>query len=332
MRRIILILTSSGAGASPRAPNPGNSTMPDGNVNISPDAVSDQPEAAAPEVSAKASREKAKRKTEKKRKQAPVPRSHGTVAFPYHDLSAAIDIARKILDKGAHPLSREQLAGALGQNPSTGSFNLKVGAARMFGVIETVQGKYQLTQLGFSIADNDETRHRAAKVSAFLKVPLYKAVYEKYRGNQLPPRPHGLEQAFVQFGVPPKQKANARYAFDRSAQQAGFFENSRDRLVEPIVGPASYRKPQESEPAGDQQRIEPDHGSFGLGGWDGPELDPLILALLRKIPEPSDPWPLASRARWLRTFAMNLAQIYQPGEGEDGDAEIRVTVGNPRSE
>jgi hypothetical protein len=156
----------------------------------------------------------------------------------------------------------------------------------------------------------------AQKISAFLNIPLYRKVYDKYRGNQLPPRPHGLEQAFIQFGVPPKQGANARYAFDRSAQQAGFFENSRDRLVEPIVGTPTYRKALETESPVDQEQSERDHGAPGiLAGWDGPELDPLILALLRKIPEPTEPWSLASRARWLRTFAMNLTQIYQPGEG-----------------
>jgi hypothetical protein len=302
--------------------------MLDGNLNASPE--NDQPPVSTPDApAAPTPRVRLVIKPKPGKKKPPtVVRSQGTIAFPYHDINAAIEIARTILGKGAHPLSREQLAGALGQNPSTGSFNLKVGAARMFGVIETVQGKYQLTQLGFAIADTDEARHRAAKVAAFLNVPLYKAVYDKYRGNQLPPRPHGLEQAFIQFGIPPKQKANARQAFDRSAQQAGFFENSRDRLVEPIVGPSSYRRAQENEPTDDHERSEQDHGVSGLGGWDGPELDPLILALLRKIPEPTDPWPLASRARWLRTFAMNLTQIYQPAEGEDGDAEIRVTVEN----
>jgi len=52
------------------------------------------------------------------------------------------------------------------------------------------------------------------------------------------------------------------------------------------------------------------------GGGDGGDLDldPLLLALLRKIPDAEKGWPAAQRLRWFRTFAMNVSQI------EDGEA------------
>src|SRR5207245_1278707 len=127
-----------------------------------------------------------------------------------------------------------QLAGVMKLSVSSGNFVLKVATARMFGLINNVGGKYELSPLGFSIVD--ATRQRAARAEAFLNVPLYKRAYEEFKGKQLPPRPHGLEQAFLKFGVAPKQRAVARQSFERSARQAGFFAASEDRLIEPIIG------------------------------------------------------------------------------------------------
>jgi hypothetical protein len=44
------------------------------------------------------------------------------------------------------------------------------------------------------------------------------------------------------------------------------------------------------------------------------ELDPLLVALLKKVPTPDKGWPGPTRVRWFRTFAMNVSQIYDDGE------------------
>ena len=99
--------------------------------------------------------------------------------------------------------------------------------------METIAGKYQLTELGFEIVD--PAQQKDAMVRAFLNVELYKKVFDEFKGKQLPPRPHGLEAAFVRLGVRPKQKDRARTAFDKSARAAGFFPNgNEDRLVMPF--------------------------------------------------------------------------------------------------
>jgi hypothetical protein len=54
------------------------------------------------------------------------------------------------------------------------------------------------------------------------------------------------------------------------------------------------------------------NGGAGGGGNDGLDnlgLDPLLIALLKKIP-PSGEWPAAQRVRWFLTLAMNVSQIY----------------------
>ncbi len=156
----------------------------------------------------------------------------GALPFPYVDLEGSVEVAKAIWDKGGVGLERDQLAAALGLMASGGNFSIKIAAARQFGLVEVVAGKNQLTPLGFDILD--PARAPSARAKAFLQVPLYKRVYDEYRGKQLPPRPHGLENAFVTFGVTPKQKDKARHVFDRSARTAGFFPTpAEDRLVAP---------------------------------------------------------------------------------------------------
>ncbi|HEX2763039.1 MAG TPA: hypothetical protein VHM92_04215 [Allosphingosinicella sp.] len=160
-----------------------------------------------------------------------------TIQFPYSDITDGISVAEGLLKGGGLPLSRDQLGAAMGLVPNTGSFNTKVSTARTFGVMDAVAGKYQLTDLGFEITDPG--RQREALIKAFLHVELYRRVYEEFKGKRLPPRPHGLEQAFIKMGVSPKQAKNARLAFEKSARIAGFYPNGdEDRLVMPF-GPGT---------------------------------------------------------------------------------------------
>lgn len=163
-------------------------------------------------------------------------KGRSTIAFPYGDMSDAIRIAEALLKGGGMAMTRDQLAAVMGQAPGSGSFNMKVNTARTFGVLDNSGGKYQLTELGFEIAD--PARQREAMAQAFLNVELYRRTFDEFRGKRLPPRPHGLERAFVTFGVAPKQATNARLAFEKSARAAGFFPNAEeDRLVEPLAMP-----------------------------------------------------------------------------------------------
>ena len=246
------------------------------------------------------------------------PRGRSTIEFPYADLDDGVAIARAIFDKGGVPLEKDQLAAAVGQPVTSGAFVAKVHAARLFGLIDYVQGRSKLTDLGFQAVDRDESRARKARVKAFLSVPLFARTYEEFRNKQLPPRNEGLEHAFVGFGVLETRKHNARWAFDRSARQAGFFDNGEDRLVEPIIAEGNSNGTSVFEikdKAGVQQRVVAKMPSPGAE-----EL--LIRGLLDRIPAPEDGWSLTERARWLRTLSVNLAMLY----GATDEAEIQITV------
>lgn len=265
-------------------------------------------------------------------------RGQSTIQFPYVHYEDALSVARAIHDVGGVPLTKDQLLAAM---KDKGSFPAKLGGARQFGLVEPANGKYQLTQLAYSALDPDESRQRPAKASAFLHVPLFQKVYNEFRGRQLPPRPLGLENAFVGFGVAPKQKANARIAFDRSAKQCGFFPNEQqDRLVAPILGNSpdtistSTSFINSPSPDNDGNSGRPAYSAtiqtpVNAEGAATPSfaakllIEPLIRGMVERMPGVGEKWEMEKRRRWLQTFASNLELIYEPG---DSDASKVIVV------
>src|SRR5207237_1416569 len=150
-----------------------------------------------------------------------------------------------------------------------------------------------LTSLGTRICDPQQ--EQAAKADAFLTVPLYKQVYEQFKGASLPPA-SGLETTMGNLGVAPKQKGNARQVFHRAATQAGFFAFGPARLVyPPIKGASGAGEPNRSEadlgkPA--EKSKNNDNGSGG--GGDGPQ-HPFITGLIKTLPEADSDWPMEGR-------------------------------------
>ena len=257
------------------------------------------------------------------RKRLLPPRDQSTIQFPYMDLEQAITVVRAFMGAGGVALTREQLAGVMGQSVGSGNFVTKTGAARLFGLLTFNGGRFEITNIGSAIVDTDERRARAARAEAFLKVPLYARAYETFRGRQLPPRPNGLEQAFIQFGVAPKQKTNARLAFDRAAKQAGFFSAGPDRLIEPIIAGVPIVSPpfpdESDEPeahAAEAERPEPTG------------LHPFIQGLLKSLPEPDTNWSVEGRAKWLQAAA-NIFDLMYKGSGDISITSKPVSVVPP---
>lgn len=66
----------------------------------------------------------------------------------------------------------------------------------------------------------------------------------------------------------------------------------------------------------------PANGGGGGGGDNDLSLDPLLMALLRKIPKGSE-WPSENRLRWFRTFAMNVSQVY---DDDSNPVELEIQL------
>jgi hypothetical protein len=235
-----------------------------------------------------------------------------SIDFPYSDLDSAVDLVRTIHTRAGMSCETEQLAGWMDQSASGGTFRSRTSAAKMFGLTQSERGQIGLSPLGLDILDG--AKERAARVTAFLNVPLYSAMYEQYKGYSLPPPP-AIQRQMVTLGVSAKQADRARQVFTKSAMQANFIDPGSGRFIKPSVGAVEPSPPPKSE----------NEGRTGNGGG-GPidlDLDPLLIELLKKIPSTEDGWPSAKRLRWFRTFAMNVSEIYDT-EGEPVELKIEM--------
>lgn len=255
-------------------------------------------------------------------------REQSTITFPYLDLDAAAEVANAIYQRaGLGGCQIDELAAEMGQVIS-GAFRLKTGTAKIFGLTEKDgRGALKLSELGRQLVSPDT--ERAARIEAFMRVPLYAAIYEKYKGHLLPPM-KALEREMQSLGVSSKQTDKARQAFERSAKQAGYFENGDDRLVRPR-GDLPTKKTENDPPfpltdsgiKNDVNQGNRGGGGSGGGGTLPPDKNhPLIQGLLLTLPEPGKPWDADARASWLRMAASIFDMIY-----EGPSAPITITVG-----
>lgn len=244
-------------------------------------------------------------------------RQRSTIGFPYMDLDDAIEVGRSIHSNvGQGECDDDQLSAWIGLSAKSSGFRVQIYTARMFGVIETgTSGKMKLSALGRAIVDPSQAR--AAKVQSFLNVPLYAKVFENYKGGVLPPAA-AFERDIVLLGVAEKQKGRARQVFERAAEQAGFFEQGKNRLVRPGVSDVGGSPPTPPSPP-------PGGGRGGGGDDDDPPSDrpALIEALVDLLPKPGTSFTIEDLADWLRAAEGNLRIIY----GIKGRITIEATKG-----
>lgn len=240
-------------------------------------------------------------------------RERSSIEFPYGDLDDGVTLAKAVRDVGGQSCTLDQLAAQLKQSANSGAFRLRTSYPRIFGLAETERGTIRLTDLGMRIVD--PSQEAAARVEAFLRVPLYKAIYDKYKGYTLPPAA-ALEREMAGLGVSSKQTDKARQAFDRSARQAGFYWSGQDRLVIPVVkGEAPGSRPLDPGTPGagaagadvrDANGRDRNAGSGGGGGTG----DALLDALISKLPPAGQNWGVDERIAWLSLMAMAFQMTY----------------------
>lgn len=241
---------------------------------------------------------------------APQKRQRSAVAFAYIDLKDVMEVATAIHDHvGSGDCDEHQLSAWLNKSQKSSGFRILLSTARLFGLIETdTAASFRLTVLGRRAVD--PTQAREAKARAFLTVPLYSAIFEKYKGGVLPPAA-ALEREMMQIGVAEKQIRTARLVMERSAQYASFLEHGKDRLVMPGIAPDASREP--ASPDESERRLG---GGAGGSGGGGKPRHPFIEGLLKTLPDPDseEEWPREKRVKWLQTAA-NIFDLIYKGEG-----------------
>lgn len=226
-------------------------------------------------------------------------RQMSTIDFPYKSLDAAEEVALAVYKRtGLSPCDIDELAAEMGQTVS-GSFRQKTASAKTFGLVDKDgRSAFLLAEIGERIVT--ESTAADARVDAFLNVPLYRSVYEKYRGHKLPPI-GALEREMGHLGVSHRQTSRARRAFERSAEYAGFFEAGKDRLVKPRV----------SREMDTQHKEEIDDVKANDSGEEFSSLDPIIQGLLERLPQTGEVWPEGDRKKWLSLLEGSFDLIYK---------------------
>jgi hypothetical protein len=232
-------------------------------------------------------------------------RERSTISFAYSDMDDAVAVARTIHTNAGTSCTLSQLAAFLDQPISSGTFRARLSNAAIFGLTENARREVSLTALGRRIADS--AAEPAARVDAFLHVPLYQRIFEHHDGYTLPSAAP-LEKFMREVGVSPKQTGKARQAFMRSARQAGFFAHGEDRLVRPSFPSGGPGTRPIDAPPDDQNKGKPG----GTGSGDGPPpRHPLIEGMFQSLPENGKQWTLDEAADWLHAAAYNLRFAYK---------------------
>jgi hypothetical protein len=222
------------------------------------------------------------------------------LTFPYSDLESAVELAQTLHSRAGTSCEQDELAAWMNQSATGGTFRTRISAAKMFGLVDTGQGRATLTPLGRDVLDGSG-KERTARVDAFLTPELFSKMYEQNKGHPLPP-PAAIERQMEQLGISPKQKERARQTFSKSAAYAGFVDSSTGRFIKP--GNLGAR---------DESRVAQERKDDGGGGGGGepPRIDPIIQGLLARLPPSGSQWRVADRKLWLELLEGSFKLIYE---------------------
>jgi len=75
-------------------------------------------------------------------------RFRSELTFPYADLESCVEVAQTLHDRAGTSCEQTELAAYMNQSATGGTFRTRISAAKMFGLIDTGQGRATITDLG----------------------------------------------------------------------------------------------------------------------------------------------------------------------------------------
>lgn len=257
------------------------------------------------------------------------PRAQSGIPYPYYNLDLSIDVARMIQEKGGGECSSAHLASFLSyKSARSGTYLTRLSSAKIFGLVEGRGDSLRPTERALSIINPvmpDDRRRE--NINAFLGVPLYREIYERFKGKSLPPEV-GLRNLLRSTLQVVQDRVNpAARVFYESAEQAGFFETSHDRtqLIPPLLSKghtSSAPKEDRSKDVAEESTPTPERprsaGGEGTGG-----IHSALAGLLRELPQPG-PWEARKKQQFLDAFIALFDFIY-PSETKEKAPDDRTS-------
>jgi hypothetical protein len=243
------------------------------------------------------------------------PRRAPDQQFLIYDLNASLVVAKTIRESGGDSWSPEQLGAALDyKNTKGGGFVARIFAARAFGLIETVQGRYRITPRAEAILWEVTPQAKAQALrDAFLDVALFRSIFDRFKGTQIPVELGMNNLLRTQYQVPPDRVSTAYRVLMDSADTAGFFpKGRRTQLVEPIIGAPSTQPADDGAEPERPEGPKPRSGGNGLGGGaQPPNIHPSLWGLIQQLPAPPH---FPRRREWEDAWKAVLDYVYEKEE------------------
>jgi hypothetical protein len=243
--------------------------------------------------------------------------------YAYFDLNDSLEVARAVHDRGGGSCARDLVAVALGYSTTkSGAFVSRIYAAKAFGLITIAGDSIATTERAISILhpvmESDEIVGRR---DAFLAVPLFQKVYEKYKGGPLP-QESGLKNLLkTEYGIVEDRIKPALRVMLASAEQAGFFAaaGNKSRMIAPTgivhtgVGKLDAL-PSKLEGEGQPERSKQQSTSSGGGGDGSGSVHPALIAMLRELPRSGSVWQKSKKELFMIAFRSIIDVVYPDQE------------------
>src|ERR1700733_324726 len=135
-------------------------------------------------------------------------RGRGSRLFPQNTLEEALKVPLAIKEKnGGEPFASEEVAKACSMGLKTSAFFYLTASAQAYGLTQGTRNteEIKLTDLGREIVYPESAEEqRKKKIDAFFSVPLFKQVYDHYKGGRLPEMDF-LSSRLTKLNVPEDQ-------------------------------------------------------------------------------------------------------------------------------
>ena len=142
--------------------------------------------------------------------------------FPVYGLGLALQIAAQVESDGGGTLTEETLAIAMTASVKSSTFRLKALTPRQFGLLEKSGPNLSTTRLAKAILKPANDQERAdALWNAFVTIPLFRALAERYKGQPLPQGDTLRNILEREFGIERSRVTSAERVLMDSAREAG---------------------------------------------------------------------------------------------------------------
>lgn len=175
---------------------------------------------------------------------------------PNINYGQAIKFVKKIYEDAGDNVSEDQLSSIMGNSVRSSSFRLNLAALKAFGLV-THEGKGKrigVSELGRRIVApiSSEERSQALK-TAFLKIEVYRKLFETWAGKILPADEFLLNTIHDRCKVPSELTKRWKNSFIQSGRAAGLFQGRPDGKIQLRLEPNGVVQPVvEEQPVSDQ--------------------------------------------------------------------------------